>query len=170
MNTIYTDVYKMTTLLADRAVCYRLTKEDPFEERKTELHTVNFIPESRYSTRTFYGIMPDSGAAGVSTAGHPQFQALRREIPAAILDQASAGKATIRFGGGNALESIGYTKLAAGTIYQRQHRNDLGERMGVTEGLAVAKESNDETGLATKRKTASVGILWRRILRPENTV
>jgi hypothetical protein len=76
MNTIYTDIYKMTMLLTDRAVCYRLTKEDLFKERKTELYIVNFILESRYLIMTFYSIMLDSGAAGVSTAGHLQFQAL----------------------------------------------------------------------------------------------
>jgi hypothetical protein len=111
MNTIYTDVYKITMLLADKAVCYRLTKEDLFEERETELYMVNFMPESRYSMTTFYSIMPDSGAAGVSTAGHPQFQALQQKLPSITLDRTTAGKATIRFGSGNALESIGTTTV-----------------------------------------------------------
>jgi hypothetical protein len=72
---------------------------------------VNFMPESRYSTRTFYGIMPDSGAAGVSTAGHPQFWALQQELLSITLDRTTANKAIIRFGGGNALESIDTTTV-----------------------------------------------------------
>jgi hypothetical protein len=111
MNTIYANAYKMTTMLANRAVRHGLTKEDPFEERKAEPHAVNFMLESRYSTITFHGIMPDSGAAGVSTAGHPQFRALQQELPSITLDRTTTGKATIRFGSGNTLESIGTTTV-----------------------------------------------------------
>ncbi len=42
--------------------------------------------------------MPDSGAAGVSTAGEPQFQALRKLFPSLKLDIATAGQHKIRFG------------------------------------------------------------------------
>ncbi|KAI0991702.1 hypothetical protein K3495_g16485, partial [Podosphaera aphanis] len=50
--------------------------------------------------------MPDSGAAGVSTAGHPQFQALQKLMPSLQLDRSTAGEHNIRFGKGNAI-SIG---------------------------------------------------------------
>ena len=82
-NTVHADAYKMTTMLANRAVRHELTKEDPFEEQKAEPHTVNFMPKNRYLTTTFHGIMPDSGAAGVLTAGHPQFRA--DPYPASII-------------------------------------------------------------------------------------
>src|SRR4051794_40126165 len=68
---------------------------------------INYMPKNRYSAMTFHGIMPDSGAIGVLTAGHPQFQTLWWEILAVILDWMSAGKATIRFGNESTLESIG---------------------------------------------------------------
>ena len=108
---MHVDAYKVTTLLADAAVLHGLTKQDPFTEQQQELYTMNYMPESRYSTSTFHGIMPDSGAAGLSTAGHPQYQALRREIPSIELDEKHAGKVTIRFGGGDPIKSIGTTTV-----------------------------------------------------------
>jgi hypothetical protein len=110
-NSTPADAHKITALLADTAVLHGLTKEDPFKEQKQEPSTTNFTLEGRYSATTFHGIMPDSGAAGVSTAGQPQFQALQRELPTVTLDQTTVGKATVRFGGGNALESLGTTTV-----------------------------------------------------------
>jgi hypothetical protein len=46
--------------------------------------------------------MPDSGAAGVSTAGNPQFLALQKLDPRVQLDTSTAGDHKIRFGKGTA--------------------------------------------------------------------
>jgi hypothetical protein len=47
--------------------------------------------------------MPDSGAAGVSIAGKPQFLALQKLNPSIELDTTAAGQYTIRFGKGEAI-------------------------------------------------------------------
>ena len=47
--------------------------------------------------------MPDSGAAGVSTAGKPQVLALQRLDPTIKLDTIAAGLHTIRFGKGEVI-------------------------------------------------------------------
>ncbi len=57
----------------------------------------------RYSSEIFQGIMPDSGAAGVSTAGEPQFQALRKLFPLIKLDTITAGQHKIKFSKGEAI-------------------------------------------------------------------
>ncbi|KAK6218044.1 hypothetical protein QIS74_02500 [Colletotrichum tabaci] len=58
----------------------------------------------RYSSEVFQGILLATGAAGHSTAGYPQVVALRRSQPAEIDPE---GKVTVRFGGGQPIESSG---------------------------------------------------------------
>jgi hypothetical protein len=47
--------------------------------------------------------MPDSGAAGVSTAGKPQVVALQKLDPIVSIDISIAGNHKIRFGKGEAM-------------------------------------------------------------------
>ena len=47
--------------------------------------------------------MPDSGAAGVSTAGQPQFTALQKLDSSLQINAMTAGQHNIRFGKGEAL-------------------------------------------------------------------
>lgn len=65
----------------------------------------HFIFEDRYSSSVFQGIMPDTGAAGISTAGLEQVKALQRQMNISI-DETTAGQHQIRFGKGEA-SSIG---------------------------------------------------------------
>jgi len=67
-------------------------------------HTA-FTITSRYSSSEFQGIMPDTGAAGVSTAGEPQVQALQK-INDISIDTSRAGEQNIKFGIGDG-RSIG---------------------------------------------------------------
>jgi hypothetical protein len=55
--------------------------------------------------------MIDTGAAKVSTAGHSQSIALQREDPSVALDSSTSGQATIKFGNGEAIHSIGSIAL-----------------------------------------------------------
>jgi hypothetical protein len=79
--------------------------------KSTDKQTGNLLEEQeylvftldRYSSETFQGIMPDSGAAGVSTAGEPQFQALQKLFLLIKLDTATAGQHKIKFGKGEAI-------------------------------------------------------------------
>ncbi|KAF5503979.1 hypothetical protein CGCF413_v004518 [Colletotrichum fructicola] len=112
-NTMTTvDGRRIATILADQSVLHAVTKEDPYSDQPAREPTSLFTLEGRYSSTTFQGIMPDSGAAGFSTAGHPQFVALRKHIlPSVDLDTSAVGEASIRFGRGDAITSIGTTKV-----------------------------------------------------------
>ncbi|EGY23394.1 uncharacterized protein VDAG_04832 [Verticillium dahliae VdLs.17] len=102
---------KIVAGLADQAVAHALTKEDLHGQQLPDDAASVFSLEGRYSSRGFQGIMPDTGAAGFSTAGHPQFVALQREVPV-TLDTSTAGDAKIRFGGGDPIDSIGTTVVS----------------------------------------------------------
>ena len=96
-------------ILNNQSTLHVVTKKDPFD---TEVPgdiipkmppTSAFTFDNRYSSNIFQGIMPDSGAAGVSTAGNPQFLALQKLDPTVQLDTSTAGAHKIRFGKGTAL-------------------------------------------------------------------
>ena len=50
--------------------------DDEDEGRKTSKVPVDQFTLNRYTANVFYGIMPDTGAARLSTAGFAQFRAL----------------------------------------------------------------------------------------------
>ncbi|KAI0992585.1 hypothetical protein K3495_g15600, partial [Podosphaera aphanis] len=76
-------------ILHDQSVLHAISQQNPFDPtvycNPRETNDV-FTFNDRYSSDNFQGIMPDSGAAGVSTAGHPQFQALQKLMPSLQLD------------------------------------------------------------------------------------
>jgi len=83
-----------------------------FLHRLSGIVTDTPIPASqflldRYSSKTFQGILPDTGAASSSTAGLNQVKALQRERPDITLNKDQAGHAKITFGNGKPIESIG---------------------------------------------------------------
>ena len=51
--------------------------------------------------------MPDTGAAGVSTAGEEQYKALQKKDPTVQLNTTMAGRHKIRFGDNPDVESLG---------------------------------------------------------------
>lgn len=67
----------------------------------------SFLTEGRYSANTFVGVLIDTGAAEVSTAGYAQYLAYRRVAKGAIINLSTAGQASIQFGAGDPLSSIG---------------------------------------------------------------
>jgi hypothetical protein len=90
-------------ILANQAAFHAVTKTDVFNKLTETQETSSAFMLDRYSSETFQGIMPDSGAAGVSTAGEPQFLALRKLMPALQIDTATAGKHKIKFGKGETI-------------------------------------------------------------------
>lgn len=99
--------HAMATALMDQAAFHAITKQYPSLTHSRDNADEVFTLEDRYSHDIFHGIMPDTGAAGFSTAGHPQVLALQRAYPASTLDTTTAGQAHIRFGSGKPLDSIG---------------------------------------------------------------
>jgi hypothetical protein len=91
---------KTVAILNNYSVFHSLIKTNVFN-LPAELLAFTF--DSRYSSKTFQGIMPNSEAAGVSTAGQPQFTALQKLDPSLQINAITAGQHNIRFGKGKAL-------------------------------------------------------------------
>jgi hypothetical protein len=85
--------------LNDQSVFHSVTKTDVFSE---PIDTSTFSFDERYSSGVFHGIIPDTGAAGVSTAGEPQVRALQQIDKSIEIDESTAGQHHIRFGKGTA--------------------------------------------------------------------
>jgi hypothetical protein len=94
------DGLKTVSLLQDQTVAHIITRNDMFQH---PYETSAFTFEGRYSSETFQGIMPDTGAAGISTAGEPQLQALQKTNASLRLDRTTAGDHRIRFGKGSTI-------------------------------------------------------------------
>ena len=94
-------------VLHDNITVHQFVKADPKDNQ--DMHSVFASNVHRYSSEVFHGILPDSGAASISTAGHSQFRALQK-IDNVKLDTTSAGMHKIRFGKGSA-SSLGTTRI-----------------------------------------------------------
>ena len=99
------------TYLTDQAFLHHLTTQDVYSVKDNSTPATQFLIKDRYSRLTFQGILPDTGAANVSTAGREQLLALQREDPRVELDKQTAGQASIKFGKGSSVTSIGTTTV-----------------------------------------------------------
>lgn len=102
----------ITTRLNNAATAHAATGNDPYGDNthKGETHLFTFY--SRYGENTFQGIMPDTGAAGISTAGETQVKALQRLMPSIYIDKTKAGSHRIRFGDSPECVSLGDVKVS----------------------------------------------------------
>jgi hypothetical protein len=96
------------------------TKDDVFEspDKQSQLPmSSTFILDNQYSSYEFYRIMPDSRAAGISSAGEQQVLALQKKDSSIQIDTSVAGSNTIRFGKGTAIvKGIVQVPTPLGTI------------------------------------------------------
>jgi hypothetical protein len=88
------DSTQLIAHLADQAVMHALTKEDEFSK---PLELTAFTFKDQYSAEIFHGIMPDTGAARVSTASRLQYLALQKLDPTVKLDTSNKGAHSIQF-------------------------------------------------------------------------
>jgi hypothetical protein len=58
-------------ILNNQSVYHAFTKDNVFEQQVDKHTTDVFTFKGRYSSDTFQGIMPDTGAFGVLSAGEP---------------------------------------------------------------------------------------------------
>jgi hypothetical protein len=86
-----------TTLLNNAAAAHGITGIDSFEKRKPRKESHLFVFYSRYDGNIFQGIMPNTGAAGISTAGEPQVKALQLKFPNVTINSSTAGH-KVKFG------------------------------------------------------------------------
>ncbi|KAI0998773.1 hypothetical protein K3495_g9424 [Podosphaera aphanis] len=93
------------TDLHDQSAFHVITGIDRFDPNRSLHDTETFMLNDRYSSSVFQGIMPDTGAAGVSTAGLEQTKALQRQLSISI-DKSTTGQHRILFGKGETV-SIG---------------------------------------------------------------
>jgi hypothetical protein len=92
------------SILNDHSAYHTFTRDDMFKLSSTHNPLISsaFIFDNCYSSYKFQGIMLDSGAASISSAGEPQVQALQKKNPTIQLNTLAAGSNTIRFGKGTA--------------------------------------------------------------------
>ena len=96
------DATQTLTTLNHQSAFHAITKSDMFNDAKPQEDSLAFTFDDRYLDAKFQGIMPDTGAAGVSTAGAPQVRALQAIEPSIEIDTSTAGQHKIRFGKGEA--------------------------------------------------------------------
>jgi hypothetical protein len=102
------DGIKTVSILNDHSAYHAFTRDDmsdthnPFPKLDLENEPSAFTFNDCYSSYEFQGILPDSGAAGISSAGEPQVLALQKRGPTIQLDTSTAGSGRIRFGKGTA--------------------------------------------------------------------
>jgi hypothetical protein len=104
-----TDVFNAAAAAAEGTIFDTLGGRDGVSSTSLEEDCV-FTFSERYSSTTFQGIMPDTGASGVSTGGELQFYALQAQDRSISLDKSTAGQHRIRFGKGEAV-SLGTTRI-----------------------------------------------------------
>ena len=102
------DGIRMISILNDQSAYHFFTKDDIFHQRQADGQAMEvFTLDNRYSSDTFQGIMPDTGASGVSSAGEPQFKALCKLDRKVRLNTSRAGEHKIKFGDGDPKVSLG---------------------------------------------------------------
>ncbi|KAK1907590.1 hypothetical protein P3342_005917 [Pyrenophora teres f. teres] len=98
--------------LADQAFLHHISGDDIYGRGAPSAPASQFLLEDRYTRSLYQGILPDTGAANVSTVGKEQYLALTREDPTVKIDTSTAGKASIKFGKGEATASIGTVQVS----------------------------------------------------------
>ncbi|KAF1936186.1 hypothetical protein EJ02DRAFT_438705 [Clathrospora elynae] len=93
--------------LTNQAFLHHVTGEDVYRYTEPTTPATQFLIKDRYSRITYQGILPDTGASNVSTAGKEQFLALQSKDPTVTLDTSTSGNASVQFGKGSVTTSIG---------------------------------------------------------------
>lgn len=93
--------FKLLSKLRNQATYHALTRHDCFLQQTGETTPEAFVFKDKTTSQIFQGIMPDTGASGVSSAGEEQVAALLQLKPSLKIDPFSEGR-TITFGKGSA--------------------------------------------------------------------
>ncbi|XDG08264.1 hypothetical protein ABKA04_007879 [Annulohypoxylon sp. FPYF3050] len=114
------DGQRVADILANQATEHAFTGLDLFKDPIGQMGATTGKPDDRPPTmfylddrylHEFQGIMPDTGASGISTGGEPQMRALQRTHPHITMDTTTAGRCTVRFGDNELVRSVGTTHI-----------------------------------------------------------
>ncbi|KAF1934538.1 hypothetical protein EJ02DRAFT_461106, partial [Clathrospora elynae] len=94
------------------AFIHQISGDNIYSRGTPSTPALQFLIEDRYTQSVYQGILPDTGAANVSTVGGEQYLALIREDPTLTIDTSTAGKASIKFGKGSVTASIGTAQVS----------------------------------------------------------
>ncbi|EED22562.1 conserved hypothetical protein [Talaromyces stipitatus ATCC 10500] len=97
--------YFMVGQLQDQAFLHWITGEETEQDNPPTIASQFVI--DRHDSEIFHGILPDTGAARVSTVGRRQLTALQKIYPGIMVDESRAGEHSIRFGQGDSVDSEG---------------------------------------------------------------
>ena len=97
--------YEMVNKLADRSVEHAITRSTDTPAAYSYEPYCNTTTADRYPDSHFFGVMIDTGASRISTAGENQYQAYIKTFGNIILDETTAGSATVQFGIGTTLST-----------------------------------------------------------------
>lgn len=89
----------------DESFLHRLSGDDIYAASPS-ISPYQFLLEDRYSGASYQGILPDTGAADVSTVGRQQLVALQQEEKVRM-DTSTAGRSSVQFGKGAEVANIG---------------------------------------------------------------
>ena len=101
--------YVMAAHLSNESFMHLLMAQDTLPSNKAS--TAQHFVLDQYAETVFQDIMPDTGAAKVSTAGKSQFKALQHEMLEIELYTTRANETTICFGSRILLSSIGTVQV-----------------------------------------------------------
>jgi hypothetical protein len=109
----------ITTILNNIAIAYGVTESNFYETQASKELPHFFTFASRYDGEIFQGIMPDTGAAGIFTAGELQALALKKRFPESTIDTFTAGRYKVKFGNNHEISFLGTigVKTFFGTIH-----------------------------------------------------
>lgn len=101
-EAVRVDGEEILETLRNQATAHIVTRIDAFDELPISASASEcFKSNSRYSADVFQGILPDTGAANLSTAGYRQFLALQKILPEVKLEPSAGHEVT--FGIGSAM-------------------------------------------------------------------
>ncbi|XMA09892.1 hypothetical protein WAI453_002683 [Rhynchosporium graminicola] len=111
------DALQAMETLANNSAYHAFTKDDKFGVEPTSLSpSETFIFTDRYSSGRFQGIMPDTGASGISSAGEAQFIALQKEHPGIKLDTSLPPNSIVFGSGSSQIKGIVHVPTPVGIV------------------------------------------------------
>jgi hypothetical protein len=96
-----------TTIFNNIATAHGVTESNFYETQAPKELPHLFTFANRYDGNTFQGIMPNTGAAGISTTGELQALALKKKFPESTIDIFTTGRYKVKFEDNHEISFLG---------------------------------------------------------------